>query len=252
MWPQIIGAGMMLAGDIMSGFGLNSRRKSTPQWKDMDMGVEADKAIATNIGNTPQLMNQAKQINAFNQAQIEKMLRDSVPQYDEMRNKTSANINSMLSGEIPKDVQDQIQRNGAAKALGGGYAGSGMNRNLVARDLGLTSLDLTQRGLNSAQSWISTMAKINQPAMWDFTSMFVTPGQQAEFDFQNQSMKMQGELLKWSLPNDMEYWGGKYQERGAMVMSMGMGSAGKGASGGGGFNMSQYEGMIGAGVNQGK
>lgn len=57
------------------------------------------------------------------------------------------NANQELRGEIPADVQASIQRASAQNALTGGFgADSGVGRNLTSRDLGLTSLNLTQMG----------------------------------------------------------------------------------------------------------
>jgi len=55
----------------------------------------------------------------------------------------------MLAGIIPEDVQAQIQNDVAARALGAGAAGSGFGANQYARNLGLTSLDLINRGIGS-------------------------------------------------------------------------------------------------------
>jgi hypothetical protein len=64
------------------------------------------------------------------------------------------NAAAMMSGRIAADVQANVARSSAMRALQGGFgASSEMGRGLTARDLGLTSLDLQQRGaaLNDAQ-----------------------------------------------------------------------------------------------------
>ena len=52
---------------------------------------------------------------------------------------------SLVSGQVPQDVQDQIMRSDAFTSMlsGGGPA---FDRSLTARDLGLTSLNLIQQG----------------------------------------------------------------------------------------------------------
>lgn len=71
------------------------------------------------------------------------------------------NIASMLEGEIPADVQDQINRYVAERTGGafdpsvpGGYAG-GMSQmgTSLARSLGLTSLDIMDKGMSYAPQW---------------------------------------------------------------------------------------------------
>jgi len=57
------------------------------------------------------------------------------------------NAAALMSGRISSDVQANLARSGAMRALQGGFgADSQMGRNLQARDLGLTSLDLMNRG----------------------------------------------------------------------------------------------------------
>lgn len=57
------------------------------------------------------------------------------------------NAAALMSGRISSDVQANLARSGAMRALQGGFgADSGMGRNLQARDLGLTSLDLMGKG----------------------------------------------------------------------------------------------------------
>lgn len=105
-----------------------------------DLGTEAGKAVKSNIANAPDI-----------QALLEKIL----PGYGEIVKTGGKNALSMLRGEIPEDVQHSIQRTAAFKSLQGGYGGSGMSRALVARDIGKTSLDLSESGGNAAQRWLA-------------------------------------------------------------------------------------------------
>jgi hypothetical protein len=51
----------------------------------------------------------------------------------------------LLTGELPQDVADQIKRNTAEASVQGGLSGQ-ISRNLTARDIGQTSLDLKKQG----------------------------------------------------------------------------------------------------------
>ena len=85
---------------------------------------------------------------------------------------------SLLSGEIPQDVQDAVQRSSAFQSLSGGFAGSPMARALTARDLGRTSLDLIGQGAQLAGQGANTMQIWDQLArrdMLDPGSMFASP-----------------------------------------------------------------------------
>ena len=57
------------------------------------------------------------------------------------------NAAAMMSGRIGADVQANLARSSAMRALQGGFGASGeMGRGLAARDLGLTSMDLMRQG----------------------------------------------------------------------------------------------------------
>jgi len=75
--------------------------------------------------------------------------------------------NQQIAGQIPLDVAQQIGRSSAAAKLGAGIAGGGLGRNLTARDLGLSSLQLQQSGAdllakssNLAQQAMQAMSPI--------------------------------------------------------------------------------------------
>jgi hypothetical protein len=104
----------------------------------------------------------APSIDQANLTQLQTLLNSVMPGYqnvfDQMRGtygnmlgllpQMQAPISSMLAGNVPQDVQDQIRRNAAFTSLIGGSAGAGTGATgaITARDLGLTSLDLTQKG----------------------------------------------------------------------------------------------------------
>ena len=186
-----VGIASNLAGSIIDM--INAPSKPTvPALEKLNLGTEAGKAISANQANLPAAEKLAGQANLFSQQQITDMLNRSIPGYSAMTGTASKNIASELKGEIPQDVQDAIQNSSAAKALGGGFGGSGMHGNLVARDLGLTSLSLTQQGLNSFQSWQKTAASMYEPSMMNVQSMFISPEQMYQADNQ-QNLQQAGQ-----------------------------------------------------------
>lgn len=142
-----------------------------------DLGKEGAKAVQSNLANLPDI-----------QALLEKIL----PGYGEMISQGSKNTLSLLRGEIPQDVQAAIQRSSAFKSLQGGYGGSPMSRALTARDIGRTSLDLTQEGGNAAQRW----AGIAQGSVAPFT--ITTPMQAAQTE-RNNLYKQATEQFKYNV-----------------------------------------------------
>lgn len=100
----------------------------------------------------------AGQVTDYNLAQLEEIFPGAKTQREIAAKATE----SYLRGEIPKDVQDQIMRS-VAELGGAGFAPTGVPspsgfqapQGLLARQLGLTSLDLQQRGQDLSQRWQS-------------------------------------------------------------------------------------------------
>lgn len=64
-------------------------------------------------------------------------------------------LNSYIQGQIPQDVQQNINRQ-VAQNLGGGFnlfSGGGQAPNAFARNIGQTSVGLSQYGLSAAPTW---------------------------------------------------------------------------------------------------
>lgn len=178
-------------------FGQMIRGKpDVPEFKPIDPATEQGKAITMNLAAEPQAEKLAAGVNQFNRDQINLMLEQSIPGFDQMKGDISSNIEAMLKGEIPSDVQDAIERSDAGKSLESGYGGTGMGRNLVARDLGLTSLNLIDKGITSAESWFKTMDAIEQPGMFNLASMFMTPGQVMAQDTEERNAQFQHDWAK--------------------------------------------------------
>lgn len=148
-----------------------------------ELGESQQTAINANIAALPSIQELGAGVNTFNQEQLLTMLRKAIPGYDDIVKKAGENLNAGLRGEIPQDVADAIKRNAAVKSLYGGFGGSGMADSLQARDLGLTSLQITDRALGSAAQWMNAQKAIAVPGLFDVSSMFITPQQQFERDF---------------------------------------------------------------------
>jgi hypothetical protein len=96
-----IGAGIL--GDMPGGAeGVFGRKPEIAPYVKTDLGDEAKKAAATNLRNAPD---------------IEALLNRILPGYSDMVKSGSKNTLSLLRGEVPQDVQDQIRRTAAFKSL---------------------------------------------------------------------------------------------------------------------------------------
>jgi hypothetical protein len=220
-------------GDALGAYG---SKPQVPGFTPIDTQASAATAIGANLNNQPGAQQLASSTNAFNQSQLLTMLRSAIPGYDSIVSKVGGNISSELSGQLPQDVQDQIQRNAAAKSIGGGYSGSGMQGSLTARDLGLTSLQLTQQGMDSASRWITTQKGTAVPGQFDISSMFISPSQQIGVDQYNTAGAFQNQWLKNQIsampdPTAAAYAKGASQDLGAFSSAMGSASAGGGGGG---------------------
>lgn len=92
---------------------------------------------------------------------------------DEMSTQAIENSQALLRGEVPQDVQDQILRTNAELSYQIGVRGQAQG-NLVARDLGLTSLQMQEAGLAQSQQALSlgaqTYSTVNQTLQMPVTT----------------------------------------------------------------------------------
>jgi hypothetical protein len=114
----------------------------------------------------------ALESNKLSVDDLNELLNAIYPNYSELLQVGSDNALALLHGDLPQGVQDNVFRNSAFASMMGGYAGSGMAGARTARDLGLTSLDLMERGQNSAQRW-------EQAALANASPFTITTMQQA-------------------------------------------------------------------------
>lgn len=175
--PQIIG-------------GILQERPEVPKFTPVSAQEEQLRAIRGNIAALPELTNLAQQMFGFEQkvgeqkqSQILSMFERALPGYGQMLQKQMQTTGSMLKGQIPKDVSEMVARSAAVRALSGGYGGAGMHRNLLARDLGLTSLGLMQQGEGSLARWTDLGRRYlmpEQPQVFDLSRMFVSTPMQID------------------------------------------------------------------------
>jgi hypothetical protein len=180
-------------GFLASIFG---KTPSVPTYTPVDLGQSQAKSIASNTAALPGIESLVSSSNAFNQDQISKMLEKFAPGFGAASKQIGANANSELQGDIPTDVSDAIQKSSAAQALTGGFGGSGLSGNLLAKDLGLTSLDLMGIGTSTEESWTSMVDKMFAPGNMDVSSMFISPQQQFQADTTNNENKFNADWLK--------------------------------------------------------
>lgn len=236
---QTEGMGWQMLGGLLSA----GRKPRIPPFPSFQQAQET--AIRGNIAALGPATDLASQTNQLNEDELNRMLRAAIPGYDDMIARSGRIIQSQLEGEVPADVARQINRKAAAASLAGGYSGSGMARNLEARDLGLTSYGLTEKGLSSSMQWIANSRQYRSAPLMDITSMFITPQQQGEWEFN----EFQRDLLAAGVrampdPRRAAIGGALINYGGARMASAGSGGGG---GGGGGMDMMSMFGGGGGG-----
>lgn len=181
---------MAIAGALIGGaIGAFGTKPVVPNLKPISPDATQAATVAGNQANFADIAKLAAGVNTFNQDQLNALIDRALPG---ARAQIASNISSQLRGEIPKDVQSAIFRGVAERTAGGNaFGGGGFTGNVTARDLGLTSLQLTNNALSSAESWL---AKATAPT-FDVTSMFFTPQQRLAFEQQQQGAQFQRDVM---------------------------------------------------------
>ena len=181
------GAGISAAGSLLGGL-FGGKKPKVPELKPIDFAQEQANAIRQNIAAIEPATELARKTTEAEQTQLEAQLRRAIPGYDQLVQQAGKNISASLKGELPTDVQQQIQRSTAGRALAGGFGGgTGFGRALTARDLGLTSLQLQNQGLAQAQNFIQQQRAFGMVQPFSVSSMFITPAQRIGAIQQQQS-----------------------------------------------------------------
>jgi hypothetical protein len=191
----LLGSAAISAGGSLLGGLFGGKKPKVPELKPIDFAGEQRQAIQQNIASLQPATELAQKTTAAEQSQLESQLRRAIPGYDQLISQAGQNIGAALRGEVSQDVQSQLQRSAAGRALGGGFgAGSGMGRALSARDFGLTSMQIQNQGLAQAQNFIQQQRTFGMAQPFSVSSMFITPAQRIGA-IQEQQSRMYGRDL---------------------------------------------------------
>lgn len=192
------------------------------------------RTIAGNLLNAQGAFDLANLANTFSTEQLLKQLETMLPGFGQMRDQITGILGGKLRGEVPRDVQNLLERNAAERGITLGTSGSQFQQFDELRNLGLTSLGIQNEGLGQASNWLRSMPQAPQ---MDFTSMFFTPQQRLNFEFQQAQANKPIEWLNNqidALPSNIERAAAGFLDwaatTGTSIASMAIG----GAMGGGG------------------
>ncbi len=150
-------------------------------------GIDIGQVMGESSLNAPRAREMEAQRNAISRDQLLESLGIQIPGYQQGQAQRTLNAMSLLRGELPPDVAAQIQRKAASQAVQGGYAGSAAGRNLVARDIGRSSLDMANLGAQQFANIIGTtpMAPL---ANYEFTPQQIAALRGGERGAQQQAL----------------------------------------------------------------
>jgi len=201
-------------------------------------GVNIGQVLGESSMNAPRAREMEAERNAFNRAQLLESLGIQVPGYQEAQAKRAENALALLRGELPPDVLAQVQRKAAGQAVQGGYAGSAAGRNLVARDIGRTSLDLANLGGQQFANILGT-TPLAPLANYEFTPQQIAALRGGERGAQQQAL-----LGVAGMPSATGIAGQALGSLGSGLTNLGFAALGSkyGAGGGGGGGGNNWSG----------
>lgn len=170
-------------GGALGAFG---KKPDEVQLKAINPLDSANQALDIGLSTLPKAEQLASAVNTFNQNELDQLLEKALPGGP---TQIKQNIMAELKGQLPPDVLAQIARATASRSSAGGFSGTGFGNALGAQDLGLASLNLTERGLNSASRWLAQSAA---PLM-DVSRSFFTPQQLLGFNVNERNLQYEAD-----------------------------------------------------------
>jgi hypothetical protein len=128
------------------------------------------------LGNAGDTSKLSDLINSINLKAQQTANQARIPGAAGLEAKSSANIGQELGGQVPTDVMNLLQQQGAERGAAGGFGADSANTGAAyLRALGLTSLGQEQAG---QQNLSAAYARNPGAPLFDPTSQLLSPGQQ--------------------------------------------------------------------------
>lgn len=179
-------------GILSSIFG---KRPKVPDFVPVSIDEQQMGAIRGNVDAIGEIGELARLQQATDQETLEQGIRSAFPDYDEYVSGTQNVIQRLMSGEVPEQVRQQVQNMRAAMGVARGGAGSQRLQFATARDLGLTSLDLTMRGLQTGSQFFQQQRNLGMANPMSATSMFQTPAMRLSHATSERNLKFQRDTM---------------------------------------------------------
>jgi hypothetical protein len=154
----------------------------------VNTGQAQGKSVQINLNGLGGIFDLARRTNAFQVGQAKRGYTAMQPYFQTLQEQIGRNALSFAKGELPSDVVSSIGRAAASRGLASGFGlganGAGVGTSLGSlnlRALGLTSLDLSQKGTSLGMA-VNAQAQALTPALFDPSSMFLSPNTQLAAD----------------------------------------------------------------------
>lgn len=208
----------------------------TPGFVGIDPQETQRKSIAGNLEALPSIEKLAGLYNQFNFDQINKQLDATDPYRNQISTQLSKNRLDWSKGIMSQELADQVQLSSASRAVGGGYGGTGAHNALLARNYGLTGLNLQQQAQSSEESWLKTASSIYGQGMFNMSSQMTTPDQLQAQLVEERNAKFQHDYVEnqWKWYSSTQQKAQRFETQAAQVSMSMMGAAAGGASSSGG------------------
>jgi hypothetical protein len=157
--------------------GLMKKGPDIPAYEKVDQAKEQGAAISSNLASFDKSRQLAEQTSAADQEILMANLERAMPGYGKLIGGAGGAIGNMLAGRLPMADQGLLMRRSAEGGVSGGIGGSQAGRNLVARDLGLSQMQMTQSGLGALNPFLSTVRSTAVANPMGVGSMYVDPAQ---------------------------------------------------------------------------
>lgn len=131
----------------------------------MDMARSAATQNRNAVGNATRdaaalALESARTLDPYVAERFYENLDRAFPGYRETFSQMTQNTNQMLQGRVPDDVADMVRMYSAEQGIQGHHANT-------ARNLGLTSLDMAQKGFTQGESLFDLASKYLTPPVGD-------------------------------------------------------------------------------------
>ena len=146
-----------------------------PKYEKIDQAKEQDASISSNLASFGKSKQLAEQTSAADQDILMANLEKAMPGYGKLIGGAGSAIGSMIRGELPMADQGMTMRRAAEGGMAGGMSSSQAGRNLVARDLGLSQIQMVQGGLGALNPLLSTVRNTAVANPMSLSASYVSP-----------------------------------------------------------------------------